>query len=57
MLSGIDVGGDFILSCAPEVLSIIGPGEREVWLNNATDFGQVDFMDPQWVPSIVEVHI
>ena len=27
----------------------------EVWMNNATLYGHADFMDPAWVPTILEV--
>lgn len=55
---GINIVGDIIPSCAPPDLSnmrfyeaLQGP----VWLNNATQFGHVDFMNPEVVPIIIEV--
>ena len=55
---GIDVGGISIPPCAPTGLSNIRFYEAlngEAWLNNATLFGHVDFMNPDFVPTVVEV--
>ena len=53
------MGGDILPSCAPEELSnarFYNALNGEVWLNNATEFGHVDFMDPEWIPSVAAVH-
>merc|ERR1719360_286485 len=55
---GLDVGGDILPSCAPEELSnarFYNALNGEVWLNNATEFGHVDFMDPEWIPSVAAI--
>ena len=55
---GFNLIGDIVPPCAPEELSNMRFYEASngpLWLNNATLFGHVDFMDPEWVPTIVSV--
>ena len=54
---GYDVGG-VVPSCAPPELSNLrfyNALNGQAWLNNATKFGHVDFMNPNIVPAIIEV--
>ena len=58
MAPGLDVGGGIIPSCAPEDLSnwrFFNALNGEAWMNNATLYGHADFMDPDWVPTILSV--
>ena len=57
-VNGFDPNNEVIPSCAPEELSnkrFYDALNGEVWMNNATLFGHADFMDPAWVPTILEV--
>ena len=57
-VNGFDPNNEVIPSCAPEELSnkrFYDALNGEVWMNNATLYGHADFMDPAWVPTILEV--
>ena len=52
------MGGITIPPCAPTDLSnmrFYDALNGDAWLNNATLYGHVDFMNPDFVPTVVEV--